>query len=197
MVTDEQELPCIQQDQQDLESPTYGEQLTEEQEAQVKEVISQFPQLSQQQPGQTTELTHRIVTTDQRPIQSRPYRIPPAIKYDIVSELQELLKSGIVEESTSDWAAPIVVVKKKDGSNCICVDYQKLNTITKFDAYPMPQIDEMLDAVGEAQYINTLDLAKGYWQVPLEDTDREKTAFTSPIPSDAIRIKWGSCKTDG
>ena len=182
MVTDEQEeLPCVQQDQQDLGSATYGEQLTEEQKAQVTEVISQFPQISQQQPGRTTELTHRIVTTDQQPIRLRPYRIPPAVKDDVVSELQELLKSGIVEESTSEWAAPIVVVKKKDGTNRICVDYRKLNTITKFDAYPMPRIDEMLDAVGKAQYITTLDLAKGYWQVPLEDTDREKTAFTSPI----------------
>ena len=144
MVTDEQEeLPCIQQDQQDLGSATYGEQLTEEQKAQVKEVISQFPQISQQQPGRTTELTHRIVTTDQQPIRLRPYRIPPAVKDDVVSELQELLKSGIVED-TSEWAAPIVVVKKKDGTNCICVDYRKLNTFSHSSylftpGYLMPQ----------------------------------------------------------
>ena len=73
--------------------------------------------------------------------------------------------------------APIVVVKK-DGANHICVDYRRLNAFTKCDAYPMPRIDEMLDAVRKARYITTLDLAKGYWQVPLHDTDREKTAFT-------------------
>ena len=70
---------------------------------------------------------------------------------------------------------------KKDGSNRICVDYRKLNAKTKFDAYPMPRIEEMLDAVGKSQNITTLDLAKGYWQVPLEEADKEKLAFVSPL----------------
>ena len=87
----------------------------------------------------------------------------------------------MVEESTSGWASPIVVVQKKDGSNRLCIDYRKLNARTKFDAYPMPRIDEMLDAIGQSQYITTLDLAKGYWQVPLAEEDKEKTAFTSPL----------------
>lgn len=111
----------------------------------------------------------------------------------MVAELQELLKSGIVEESISEWAAPIVVVKK-DGSNRICVDYRKLNAITRFDAYPMPRIDKMLDAVGKSQYLTTLDLAKGYWQVPMKDTDRDKTAFTSPLELLQFRVMpFGLC----
>ena len=73
------------------------------------------------------------------------------------------------------------MVKKKDGSNRICVDYRKLNAVTKFDAYPMPRIDEMLDAIGNAKYISTLDLAKGYWQIPMDKQDCEKTAFSSPL----------------
>ena len=73
------------------------------------------------------------------------------------------------------------MVKKKDGSNRICVDYRKLNAVTKFDAYPMPRIDEMLDAIGNAKYISTLNLAKGYWQIPMDKQDCEKTAFSSPL----------------
>ena len=76
--------------------------------------------------------------------------------------------------------SPIVVVKKKDSSNRICVDYRKLNAITKFDTYPMPRIDEMLDVIGNAKYISTLDLEKGYWQIPMDKQDCEKTAFSSP-----------------
>ena len=98
-----------------------------------------------------------------------------------MKELQEMLKDGIIEESTSDWASPIVVVRKKDGSNRLCIDYRKLNALTKFDAYPMPRIDEMLDNIGRSKYLTTLDLAKGYWQIPMEETDKEKTAFTSPL----------------
>ena len=79
-----------------------------------------------------------------------------------------MLKDGLIKESSCEWSSPIVVVKKKDGSNRICVDYRKLNAITKFDAYPMPSIDKMLDAIGNAKYISTLDLAKGYWQLPMD-----------------------------
>ena len=88
------------------------------------------------------------------------------------------MKNGVVEESTSNWASPI---EKKDGSNRICVDYRKLTTLTKFDAYPMPRIDEILDAVGQSQYLTRLDLAIGFWQVPLDEVDKENTAFTSPL----------------
>ena len=70
---------------------------------------------------------------------------------------------------------------KKDGSICICVDFRKLNILTKFDTYPMPRIDDLLDAVGRAKYLTTLDLAKGYWQVPMHEEDKAKTAFSSPI----------------
>ena len=121
------------------------------------------------------------MTDGSGPIRQRPYRIPPALKKDLCDELQTMLKDGLIEESSSEWSSPIVVVKKKDGSNRICVDYRKLNVITKFDAYPMPRIDEMLDAIGNAKYISTLDLAKEYWQIPMDQQDCEKTAFRSPL----------------
>ena len=91
-------------------------------------------------------------------------------------ELQALLEEGLIEEFTSEWSSPTVIVKK-DGSNCICVDYRKVNAVSKFDAYPMPWISEMLDSIGDATYITTL----GYWQVPMDEQDREKTAFSSPF----------------
>ena len=75
----------------------------------------------------------------------------------------------------------MVIVKKKDGSNRICVDYQKLNAATKFDTYPMPWIDELLDMIRQSKYLTTLDLAKGYWQVPMVEEDKAKTAFLSPL----------------
>ena len=62
-----------------------------------------------------------------------------------------------------------------------CIDYRKLNVMTKSDVYPMPRIDDILDEFGQAKYITTLDLAKGYWQVPVNPQDQEKTAFSSPL----------------
>ena len=92
-----------------------------------------------------------------------------------------MLKEGIIEHSNSEWSSPIVLVGKKDGSLCLCVDYRRLNSLSEADAYPMPQIDEMLDQLGTAQFISTLDLTRGYWQVPVAKEARHKTAFVTPF----------------
>ncbi len=91
---------------------------------------------------------------------------------------------GLVErfqESHSDWANPIVLVPKTDGSVRFCVDYRKVNAVSKFDAYPMPRVDELLDRLGTARFYSTLDLNKGYWQIPLSPLSKEKSAFTTPF----------------
>ena len=93
------------------------------------------------------------------------------------AELREMLQSNIIEPSTSEWASPIVLVKKKDGSLRLCVDYRRLNGISQSDAYPMPRIDELIDQLGRARFITTLDLTRGYWQVSVAEKDHPKTAL--------------------
>lgn len=78
-------------------------------------------------------------------------------------------------------SSPLVLVPKKDGSLRLCLNFRKLTTVCKFDPYPMPRIDEQVERIGRARYISTLDLCKGYWQVPLEKKSRENTAFRTPI----------------
>ncbi|KAL1260068.1 hypothetical protein QQF64_007895 [Cirrhinus molitorella] len=87
---------------------------------------------------------------------------------------------GVIVPSTSEWSSPMVIVPKKDGSLLVCIDFRKLNT-SKFDAYPMPRVDDLLEKIGRAQYITTLDLCKGYWQVPLNPESRPYTAFRTPL----------------
>ena len=86
-------------------------------------------------------------------------------------------RSGIIDPSRSEWSAPIVVVKKKDGNIRLCVGYRQLNSATPVDAYPMPRTDKLIDKLGN---ITTLDLACGYWQVSMQEGDRAKSAFTTP-----------------
>ncbi len=90
-----------------------------------------------------------------------------------------MLKLGVVEPSRSPWSSPIVMVPKPDGTLRFCNDFHRLNEVSEFDGYPMPRVDELLDRLGRARYISTLDLTKGYWQVPLSETAKPKTAFST------------------
>ncbi len=112
---------------------------------------------------------------------TRPYRLPEHKKKVVQEELKAMLDLGVIEESHSDWASPIVLVPKTDSSVRFCVDYRKVNAVSKFDAYPMPRVDELLDRLGAARFYSTLDLTKGYWQIPLSPLSKEKTAFTTPF----------------
>ena len=88
-------------------------------------------------------------------------------------------KAGVIQDSTSPWASPLVYVRKKDGSIRPCVDYRKLNDVTRKDAYPIPRIDETLDCLSGAKLFSTLDLQSGYWQIMVKEEDRPKTAFVT------------------
>ena len=129
--------------------------------------------------GRTGIVQHRIDTGDHPPIKQAPRRIPMHQQGTVRQHVDDMLQHGVVQPSTSPWAAPIVLVKKKDGSTRFCVDYRKLNDVTRKDAYPLPRIDETLDALAGAKVFTTLDLASGYWQVEVDIADREKTAFTT------------------
>ena len=92
-----------------------------------------------------------------------------------------MIDFGIVQSSSSSWAAPIVCVPKKDKSIRLCVDYRGLNSQTIFDPQPMPKIDEIINKLGKAKYISKLDLTKGYWQIPLSEKAKEVSAFVTPF----------------
>ncbi|GFX51321.1 retrovirus-related Pol polyprotein from transposon 412 [Trichonephila clavipes] len=129
--------------------------------------------------GHTTVTQHRIDTADHPPIKQHPGRLPFAKQEEVGTLLREMQENDIIEPSSSPWASPIVLVRKKDGSTRFCVDYRKLNDVTKKDNYPLPRIDDTLDTLSGHKWFSTLDLKSGYWQVEIHPEDREKTAFTS------------------
>ena len=88
-----------------------------------------------------------------------------------------MLESDVTEPLSSPWASPIILVRKKDGTTIFCVDYRKVNKVTRKDAYPLPRIDSTLDMLHGSQWFSTLDVLSGYWQVELERTDQPKRAF--------------------
>ncbi|CAM4549050.1 unnamed protein product [Caretta caretta] len=88
---------------------------------------------------------------------------------------------GVICPSGSAWASPVVLVPNPDGEICFCVDYRKLNAVTRPDNCPMPCTDELLEKLGQAQFISTLDLTKRYWQVPLDESTKERSAFITHV----------------
>ena len=129
--------------------------------------------------GYTNITGHRIDTGNAEPIRTRPFRKSLTEKQYIEEEVQRLLSAGQISPSQSPWAAPVVLVKKKDGTLRFCIDYRRLNSVTKKDAYPLPRIDECLEALNGCEWFTTLDLASGYWQVAMEEGSKEKTCFVT------------------
>ena len=118
---------------------------------------------------------------DDAPV-AQPYRSIPSNQLQEVKEhIKGLLARKIIVESYSPYAAPVVLVRKKDGSLRLCVDYRRLNAKTVGDAYTLPRIQESLDALVGAQYFSTLDLASGYYQTAMGPRDQHKTAFSTPF----------------
>ena len=129
-------------------------------------------------PGRTKVVKHFINTGDARPIRQAPRSVPLA-KREVVSQtIREMSESGVIEPSESPWSSPVVLVKKKDGNMRFCVDYRRLNDVTKKDSYPLPRIDDTLDSLSGTKWFSTLDLKSGYWQVEVNEEDKEKTAFS-------------------
>ena len=149
--------------------PKMGAKLTAEQKSDLQRLLEKFTDVTCDNPGRTDVIEHDVNTGTARPVRLPPYRLPHAYRDTVKKEIEEMLQSGIIEPSSSEWSAPIVLVKK-DGTLRFCVDYRRLNSIAEADAYPMPRVDEMIDRVGRAKFVTTLDLTKGYWQVPLTAT---------------------------
>ncbi|KAI3351186.1 hypothetical protein L3Q82_005611 [Scortum barcoo] len=144
--------------------------------------------------GYADKVQHEIHLTDDVPV-TQPYRrIPPTQYSEVREHIGKLLKKGIIQESSSAYASPIVLVRKTDGSLRLCVDYRKLNAKTRRDAFPLPRIDESFDALRGAKFFSTIDLASGYHQVAMHERDRAKTAFTTPFGLfEYVRMPFGVC----
>ena len=154
--------------------------LTAEEREQLMEVVREFASVFSEVPGRTSAAEHVILVGDGVPIRQKPYRVPYSRRGQVKLEIQKMLDAKVIRPSTSPWASPIVLVDKKDGTIRFCVDYRKVNQVAKFDAYPMPRVEEVLDSIGSAKFITTLDLARGYWQIPLAESSKEISAFTTP-----------------
>lgn len=171
--------------------------LSEAEQGQVRDLLYRFQSVFSTHEGDlgcTGLISHDIPLLDSVPIRQRYRRIPPS-EYEVVkSHINQLLEANVIRESCSPYASPIVLVKKKDGSLRMCVDYRQLNAKTRKDAFPLPRIEESLDSLTGACWFSTMDLASGYNQVPVTERDKPKTAFCTPFGLfEWNRMPFGLC----
>ena len=139
--------------------------LNKDQEIILKWLLKEFTDLFAKdiiQLKKTNLVTYKIYTEDVPPISSQPYIVSLTEQIFINEEIQQMLDNNLITELTSLWAFLVVLVAKKNRKKRFCVDYRKLNKITKKNAYPFPRIDEMLDSLAGATYFSTLDLISRY-----------------------------------
>ena len=152
------------QTKESIQDVCVGAELNGEQRNEVMEILRMYEQIFTKIPGRASVINHQIDLTDDPPVRCKPYPLPYAKRGEIREEIKNMMDTGIVRESSSPYASSLVVFKKKDGSDKMCVDYRNLNLVTVADPAPMTTADDLFGKLGKCQYYSTMDLSKGYWQ---------------------------------
>ena len=157
-----------------------SEKLSESQQAEMKTLLCEYPDVITDLPGRTDVCAHNIILNSNEPFRRKQYTIPHALQKTVQEEVENMLKMGIIEPSQSPYASPIVLINKNDGSKRFCIDFRTLNRITVFDAEPLPDPEHIFASISQDAYFSKFDLTKGYWQVPVEENAKPYTAFLTP-----------------
>ena len=147
----------------------------------IHPVVNEFPDVFPEDlPGLPPEREVEFgidVIPDTQPISIPSYRMAPPELRDLKEQLKDLLEKRFIRPSMSPWGAPVLFVRKKDGSLRMCIDYRQLNKVTIKNKYPLPRIDDLFDQLQSARCFSKIDLRSGYHQVRVKDEDIPKTAF--------------------
>ena len=169
-----------------------GKHLTPEEKAELSKLIGKYDDIFRPGEDPTPTIKHYIDTGNNPPVAVPPYRMSPPKKEILKKELDELLANGTIEECESPWASPVVLVPKPNGKTRLCIDYRKINAITKTDKYPLPRIDDLLHEAKHTPYMSTIDLKNGYHQIEVNPAVLDKTAFVCPFDTYHFRkISFG------
>lgn len=156
-----------------------SDKLNAEQTRQVQSVVRKHAPIFSDVPGKTDWVYCNLQLTTNNPVHVKQYPLPFATRDSVEREVREMERLGIVERSESPYNSPVILVKKPDGTNRLCIDFRRLNNVLVADSEPMTRADAVFATVGEKRYFSKLDFVKGYWQIPLSAESRAKTAFST------------------
>ncbi|XP_068220404.1 uncharacterized protein [Palaemon carinicauda] len=159
--------------------PDVNPYLTTEQKAELSILLDSYKDVLSDIPGCVKNFSHSIQLTTTEPVKRKPYAVPYHLREVFNREVDKLLELDIIEASISNYCSPVGLVKKSDASYRMCIDFRQLNAATVFGCEPIPTIDENLDKFSNCKYLSEIDLAKAYYQVPMEESCRKYTAFST------------------
>lgn len=154
---------------------------SESEKIEMEKTVNKFKTLSPDDKlGRTNFIKAHIDTGDTRPFKKRQYKLSPYMLQHLNNELDKMLDLDVIEPSFSPWNSPVLLVKKSSGEWRFCFDGRALNEVTKKDSYPLPLVDDILKMLADAKFISSIDLKSAFWQIPLDEESKEKTAFSIP-----------------
>ena len=163
---------------------TNNQQLTQQQNKILNDLLDEFDCIFSKYKGEIGKhqtVRHKINLKESKPFKFQPRSTTHEKRKIIEQEIEKMLKLGLIQPSQSEYGSPIVLVKKPDNSTRFCIDYRKLNSIRKSDAYPMPDIDQCLESLSGSNYFSTMDFTAAFHQIPMDKSSIEYTAFTSHV----------------
>ena len=169
--------------------------LDEEQRKDIQQLLQQYEDVCSDEPSECNSISHDIeLLPGVRPIRQNYYRVNPEKRKVMKDEVEYLLKHKLAVPSRSPWASPCLLVPKPNGKVRLCTDYRQLNSVTVKDSFPLPRIDDILDAIGSSKFLTQIDMLKGYYQIPLSDNAKQMSAFITPFGLFQYeRLPFGMC----
>ena len=154
--------------------------LSASQKRDMKNLVFQYRDVFTDKPGTTNLAEHKIEMVTDDPVRVKPYPIPYSLREELKQDIEQMLDMGVIRKSDSPYSSPIVIVRKKDGSNRICIDFRRVNKLSRFDSEPMIRPQDIFSRISQDKYYSKFDMTKGYWQIPMRKQDIAKTSFVTP-----------------
>ena len=177
---------------EDVSDVKLGTELGDGQSRQLQALVENYANTFLDVPGRTSKIKHRINLVNKEPVRLKPYPIPYALRQELKDEIRVMLDRGVIRKSSSPYASLVVIVKKKDGSNRICVYYKNLNKIIISDLKPIKTSEDLFQQLGKSKFFLKIDLSKGYWQISAAEEDVFKTTFVTPDGTyEFLRMSFG------
>ncbi|KAK7087226.1 hypothetical protein V1264_021301 [Littorina saxatilis] len=173
-----QSVPTVQTE--NVDDVVYSPDLSMQAKQKVQAVFQKHQDKMTDLPGTCGLVQHMVRIPEGAVVNVKQYPLPFESQKVVEEEVKKMLDLDVIEPSISPFSSPIVLVKKKDGSTRFCIDFRHLNKITEFDAEPIPDPEVLFASLQGRQHFTKIDLAKGYWQIPMAESDRAKTAFRTP-----------------